>query len=437
MTLLIVVVNVCIALYAALQLFNFYAFVSASSASVLPDLTQAARALPAATLPTYAILVPLYKETAVLEQLIGNLQRLNYPAAKLDVILLIEADDTDMIAALQRLKLPAHFRVIYVPVSYPRTKPKALNVGLTQVTSDYLVVYDAEDAPDPDQLRKAIVAFNQAAPSVVCVQALLAYHNPLDNLLTRYFTAEYATWFRLMLPGLAQHRLLMLLGGTSNHFKTLALRMLNGWDAYNVTEDADLGIRLVRAGYDIEVLNSLTWEEANARPYSWIKQRSRWIKGYMQTYLTHMRQPFKLLRELRLPRFITFQMLVGISPLLTMLNPIFWSLTGVYFLTRAEFIERLFQGPTFYVGLSCMLLGNFFAIYLSMTGSLLHRDYGSVKLMLFTPVYWLMMSIASWRAFNQLIYKPHFWEKTMHGHSKSRFTLPAGIESPMTPGTQS
>jgi glycosyltransferase XagB len=425
LTLLMSFVAVVTFLYFAQMLFNLFLLSEAESTGALINTAASAQKLDHSQLPRYAVMVPLYKETSVVNDLIRNLEALDYPTDRLTVMLLLEADDTPMVEYVQARRLPAHFQVMLVPPSQPRTKPKAMNLGLQHVDADYLVVYDAEDRPEPDQLLKAVAAFNELPENVACVQALLTHHNPRENWLTRFFASEYTSWFRLYLPGLSRNGWLFILGGTSNHFRVSALREVGAWDPFNVTEDADLGVRLARQGYAIKTIDSYTWEEANGHFWSWIKQRSRWIKGYMQTYLAHMRDPLRLLRELGIQRFIVFQMMFGVAALTNLLNPFFWVLTGVYFITRSPFIESLFPGPILYMGALSLLAGNFLAIYISLTGAFVRKDYGSIKWMLFTPVYWLMMSVAAWRALNQLIFRPHHWEKTMHGSQKQQ-SVPLG-----------
>ncbi len=406
-------------LYFVQMVFNVFLLAESEGKDALIDAKTIARRLDRSQLPRYAAMVPLYKETSVVDDLIRNLAALDYPQEKLKIILLLEADDTPMVEHVQSRVLPPNFHLLLVPPSQPRTKPKAMNIGLQHVDAEYLVVYDAEDCPDPDQLLKVVAAFQTLPSNVACVQGLLTHHNPRENMLTRFFASEYSSWFRLYLPGLARHDWLFILGGTSNHFKVSVLREVGGWDPFNVTEDADLGVRLVRAGYQIKTVKTNTWEEANGHLWSWIKQRSRWIKGYMQTYLAHMRDPFALLRELGWQRFFVFQMMFGVAALTNLLNPLFWVLTAVYFLTRSTFIESLFPGPILYLGALAMLAGNFLAIYISLTGAFVQREYGTIKWMLLTPAYWFLMSIAAWRALNQLIFNPHYWDKTMHGSAKS------------------
>ena len=201
-------------------------------------------ALAGADWPMYTILCPLYREAEVVPQFVEAMSALDYPTEKLQILFLTEEDDNTTRQAIQRLHLPPHFTIVTVPPGEPRTKPRACNYGLLQATGNYVVIYDAEDIPDPLQLKKAVLAFANQGPETACVQAKLNFYNAEQNLLTRWFTAEYSLWFDLTLPGLQKLGVPLPLGGTSNHFRTHLLRSLGAWDAFNVTEDCDLGLRM-------------------------------------------------------------------------------------------------------------------------------------------------------------------------------------------------
>ena len=248
------------------------------------------------TLPLYTVLVPLYKEAGIAQKIVNSVTTLDYPADKLDVILLLEEDDNETRAALEETTLPSCVRTLVVPEGKPKTKPRACMHGLGVARGEYLVIYDAEDRPEPDQLKKAVVGFRRLPERVACLQAKLNYYNPRQNWLTKWFTIEYTTWFDLFLPGLNRMGMPIPLGGTSNHFRTEPLREIGGWDPFNVTEDCDLGIRLHKAGHRTRVMDSTTWEEANSALGNWIRQRSRWVKGYIQTHLVHTRESLKGVR---------------------------------------------------------------------------------------------------------------------------------------------
>lgn len=367
--------------------------------------------------PVYSILVPMYKEPASLPHVVAALQALDYPADRKDVQLLLEADDAPTCAAAAAITLPPGFRVTLVPPSFPRTKPKACNIGLHLARGRYLVIYDAEDHPEPDQLRKAVLAFERAEERVACMQSRLNFYNPRQNLLTRWFAAEYSAWFDMQLPGLAAMRTVIPLGGTSNHFVTEVLRELHGWDAYNVTEDCDLGVRLCRAGYTARMLETTTWEEAcGSFPY-WIRQRTRWQKGYIQTWLVHMRRPLVLSRELGWRNFLHFQLLVGGVVFSSLINPVFWGMALIWFILRPVGLDALFPGPVFAIGTFCLFVGNFCFVYINLLGCFMRRYDDLLWWNLLTPFYWLMMSYSGWRAFLQFFRNPFYWEKTQHGHA--------------------
>lgn len=370
-------------------------------------------------LPRYTILCPLYKEWRVLPQFLAAIGQIDWPKNKLDAVLLLEEDDAESLRAIERLALPPFFRVIIVPVSVPKTKPKACNAGLEQAAGEYTVIYDAEDVPESDQLKKAYLVFQKLAGSrVVCAQAKLDFYNVRQNVLTRLFAIEYAVWFDLILTGLQSAGGPIPLGGTSNHFRTADLRRLGGWDAYNVTEDCDLGMRISKAGQETVVFNSTTFEEANSRWGNWLRQRSRWIKGYIQTYCVHMRHPGAFFSWRRPLAFFTFQLIVGGKIFALFANPFFWCLTLAYILFRPSIgaaIESFYPAPVLYAGIFSLAFGNFLYLYYHVLGCLKRRNFELVKYAALVPGYWLMMSLAAWKALYQLVANPHYWEKTLHG----------------------
>nr|WP_246628009.1 glycosyltransferase family 2 protein [Paenibacillus oenotherae] len=406
-------------------------------------------------LPVYTILVPMYREAQVVPHLLHNLERLDYPKAKLDVRLLIEEDDDEMRTLLAEMNLPPYYTVLIVPDGLPKTKPKACNYGLIRARGEYVVIYDAEDQPDTDQLKKVFLTFKQCPEEYACIQGKLNYFNSDQNLLTRWFTQEYSMWFELLLPGIMQLNVPIPLGGTSNHFKMSVLKELGAWDPYNVTEDADLGIRLYKHGYKTAIVDSRTWEEANSKTGNWIRQRSRWFKGYMQTWLVHMRNPFKLIREIGFRGFVGFQVMILATPLLPLLNPIFWLMLVLWFGFQVGIIREFFPGFIYYLASFEFYVGNFLFIFSNVAGvywviqELERRgdrsfSYKLVRYALPTPIYWVLMSIAALKAAWQLITKPFYWEKTEHGLTEppamptsDSIGIPHTVPQPQQRGEQS
>lgn len=378
-------------------------------------------------LPIYTVLVPLFREAAVIPYLVAGIESLDYPKTKLDVRLLCEEDDDETIQAILDLDLPPHFQAIIVPPSQPQTKPKACNFGLLGATGKYIVIYDAEDRPDPLQLKKAVHMFDNVDDSIVCIQSKLNFFNQQTNLLTRWFAIEYSMLFDLVLPGLDVRQDPIPLGGTSNHIRGDALIEVGGWDPYNVTEDADLGVRLHQAGYRTTMMDSTTYEEANTSIPNWVRQRSRWIKGYLQTWLVYMRNPFKLMANVGFKGFMSFQLLIG-GTFTFLINPIFWFLTTVFALTQLGIIEDLFPGWVYFLASTQLFFGNFVFLYLGLAAAVRRGDYNLAPYALFLPFYWGLMSVAAWKGFGQLITNPFYWEKTEHG-----LDLAGGAEHHTTP----
>jgi cellulose synthase/poly-beta-1,6-N-acetylglucosamine synthase-like glycosyltransferase len=384
--------------------------------------TPEPRPIGEAQLPIYTIICALYREAAVVGRLVAAIQALDYPPEKLDVKFVLEADDGETRDALARLGLGPPFEIIVAPAIGPRTKPKALNVALPFARGIFTVVYDAEDAPDRDQLRRALELFRHSDKRLACVQASLTVDNTADNLLTRMFTANYAGQFDALLPGLAAISLPFPLGGSSNHFRTAVLRKVGGWDPYNVTEDADLGIRLSRLGYRSAALASTTYEEAPAHFVAWLKQRTRWYKGWMQTWLVHMRRPSRLLRELGPGGATAFQILLAANVLAALIHPLFMIGLGyTLFALPTEWANAVLDNaiPIFVAGL---LSGYTSTILLDVIGLRRRRLLRQAWVLLLTPLHWLLLSLAAWRAFFQLLGDPQRWEKTEHGLARTSRT---------------
>ena len=413
-------VGLCTAVYVLVAVYRLLLALRSLGARLETDTThEEVAALDERHLPVYTILVPLYREAGVVARLVRDLDALDYPRTRLDVKLLCEEDDLETIDTIRALALPPHYHLVVVPDSQPKTKPKACNYGLRLATGAFCVIYDAEDRPDPDQLKKALVAFGSAPDEVVCLQAKLNHYNQHQNVLTSWFAGEYALHFELILPALGAADAPIPLGGTSNHFRTRTLRELGGWDPFNVTEDADLGIRLHREGYRTAILDSTTLEEANSDLGNWIRQRSRWSKGHIQTWLVHMRTPWQLLRQTGLKGFVSFNLTMGAAFVL-LLNPIFWALTTAYALTQWGLVEQVFPGVVYYAAALMLLVGNMVFVYLNVAGSLQRGDFGLTRTALLSPLYWGLMSLAAWRGFLQLFTNPFYWEKTEHGLDEGR-----------------
>jgi cellulose synthase/poly-beta-1,6-N-acetylglucosamine synthase-like glycosyltransferase len=411
-------------------------------------------------LPVYTVLVPMYREAGVAAKLLRAVGCLDYPVDKLDVKVLLEADDPATAAACRELKLPFKIEILVVPDARPKTKPRACNWGLATARGEYLVIYDAEDRPEPDQLKKAVVAFRWQPPEVVCLQAKLNYYNPRQNWLTRFFTLEYTAWFDLYLPGLHALNVPIPLGGTSNHFRTAVLKQLGGWDPYNVTEDCDLGVRLERAGFRTKILESTTWEEANARLGNWLRQRSRWVKGYIQTHLVHTRSRLQTFRAMGPKNYLSFLLTVGGLPAVLLLNPLYWiigaaylglalsghewqmwyanaateqdralglgniytnfwwALTGQHDITFSD-LGRIPWGnwpsQIFFPISIALLASNLFLIGVHLLACKRRRLWDLAPWAFLIPFYWVLISAGAWKGFVQLLTRPFYWEKTEHG----------------------
>lgn len=376
----------------------------------LPGPTPATDLIP----PVVTIIVALCREQDIAPRLVRRLARLDYPVELLDVILAVEAEDQVTVDALAAAELPPWIRVVIVPKGQVQTKPRALNHALDYARGAIVGVYDAEDAPEPDQLRRVVERFQRSGPEVACLQGVLDYYNPRTNWLSRCFTIEYAGWFRLVLPGLARLGLVVPLGGTTLFFRRQVLDSLGAWDAHNVTEDADLGIRLARHGYRTELIDTITQEEANCRALPWIKQRSRWIKGYMMTWAVHMRQPRLLWRQLGPKGFLGFQVLFLGTIAQFLLAPLLWS----FLLLPFGFDHPLYAALP--VAAILTIAGIFFLsevtnILIGAIGLGRTRHGLSLLWVLTLKLYYPLASLAAYKGLLELATRPFYWDKTTHG----------------------
>jgi len=373
------------------------------------------RAVPDGALPVYSVIAALYREPRSVAGLLAAIERLDYPPEKLDVILAVEADDRDTRAALAATPTKFPITIIPVPPQGPRTKPKALNVALPFARGTYTVIYDAEDRPEPDQLRCALRAFVAGPANLACVQARLCIDNTADGWLAHQFTAEYAGHFDVFMPGLAALGLPLPLGGSSNHFHTATLRKIGAWDPFNVTEDADLGMRLARRGYRTGMIRSTTYEEAPTRPKAWLHQRTRWFKGWMQTWLVHMREPVTLLRQLGLAGFAAFHLMVGGNVLAALVHPLFVATLLGAALSSDNRVSTV-PVPLWVIAAGVGYLSSATIAWLGLSRRGL---LSSAWVLILTPLHWMLLSAAAWRALYQLFTAPFAWEKTEHGLARS------------------
>lgn len=366
-------------------------------------------------LPRVSIMVPLFRENEIAGALIRRLEHLSYPKSLLEVVLVLEAKDDVTRTTIQETSLPPWISVIEVPDDGAiTTKPRALNYALDFCQGSIIGVWDAEDAPEPDQIESVVNRFYHAPKNVGCLQGMLDYYNARTNWLARCFTIEYATWWRIVMPGMTRLGFVIPLGGTTLFFRREVLDHLGAWDAHNVTEDADLGVRLARAGYVTELLPTVTFEEANCRPLPWIRQRSRWLKGFMITYLVHMRFPLRLLSDLGWKRFLGLQVVFLATFTQFAAMPLLWS----FWLPVAGFSHPVATtfGFDVLVGLGVFFLAaellNIIISMVAVSGPA-HRHL--LPWVLTMPIYFTMGAFAAYKALFEIVVTPFYWDKTEHG----------------------
>ncbi|OIO94100.1 MAG: hypothetical protein AUJ92_10900 [Armatimonadetes bacterium CG2_30_59_28] len=374
--------------------------------------------LPESELPTYTILLPLYQEAQSVPQLVGAVRALDYPVALLQVLCLLRPDDAETRSVLEALELPPHFQLLELPSFLPvGTKPAACNYGLAHATGELLVIYDAEDVPEPEQLRIAATALRHAPPEVACVETPKRVYNGSRNVLTRLYEVEALTWHLLQLPGLVWGESFGPLHGSGAHFRTDTIRKMGGWDYYNVTEDCDLGTRLYRNGYRVELIPSITEEEAPAAFSAWLRQRTRWNKGFLQTLFVHTREPARFIRQLRPRALLAFVVLLPVTQLNLIVGFPTW--VGLLLTLALGGWKAPDQSMTQELNaVSAVLLSGLvlaaLAVGLSAAGCITARRSALLPYAALMPAYWFLLAFAVYRAAWQFVFDPFSWEKTPH-----------------------
>jgi len=364
------------------------------------------------SLPLYSILIPMYKEGVGVKSIISNISKLNYPTKLLDVKLVLEEDDVETLSILESIDLEEHMNIIKVPYSQPRTKPKAINYAMQYIKGEYVVIYDVEDMPETEQLMKAVRSFKSLPEEVICLQAKLRFYNHDKNILAKLFNIEYQIWFDFLLPAMDRFNIPVPLGGNSNHFKAGALRKLGLWDAYNVTEDADLGIRLFMHGFKAKIIDSYSFEEAPTDIKNWLNQRSRWIKGFMQTFLVYSCQTNKLKSKMSLKSRICTYIFIGFTTYSFLFLP--W----YFIITQSEnFINSILSQINIYMTFLYMYYSG--AIIVSSTNFLYKVKLLDIVALILWPFYFILHTIAGYKALFELITQPFSWNKTRHSISES------------------
>lgn len=377
-------------------------------------------------LPVYTILIPLKSEARMAKQIVKNVFSIDYPPDKLDIKFITEVNDRETIEALEKEGIgissadasieAVSTQLIKVPMGIISTKPRSCDYALGFSRGSFITIYDAEDRPDNNQLKKIVLGFRQSRLTTVCIQSRLNYYNSRQNLLSRLFSLEYGFWFDYYLPGLQEVDSPIPLGGTSNHFIVKTLKKIGVWDPFNVTEDADLGLRIFRHGLRTSIINSKTLEEANSSLGGWLKQRTRWQKGFLITFLVHISHSRDLLKDLGLKKFILSWLSFGGSFFLPFFNPFLWFIFIISYLpVLTQFKIAPIGDWLRWIALFNLIIGNLTYVIVHLISAVKNNRPDLILFTLLLPFYWMLISLATFRAAWQFIRKPFYWEKTSHG----------------------
>lgn len=413
---LILLSSFFVLIYFVLMIFKLWVVFQALTFPLIDFSKEEINKIKSKDLPIYTILIPLYREEKVIKQIVAAMTAIDYPSSKLNIIITLEEYDHETINAIKEVGLPAHFKILILPDVKPKTKPKALNVAFLKTKGEFLVIYDAEIIPDTDQLKKAYLAFKKY-PNIGCFQTRLDHYNSHQNAITRLFNAEFSFYYDLFLPGLQKLGYPIPLSGHSVHFRREVIDHVGAWDPYNVAEDCDIGIRIHRMGYTTGIINSTSLEEATSNFTGWIMQRTRWMKGFTQTSIVHLRHPFRFKNEVGgWKNFFAFILTVPGTVVINIMNLFYLVLLILWFTTHSTIIQQLFPGFILYISFLSFAIGNIIFTFLNLLGSYKRKQFALVKYSLLSPLYWILLAIATMRSAVQILTKPHHWEKTTHGN---------------------
>ena len=410
-------------MYFLLMVFKLWIVWHSSSATLVNFTDEEIDAITDKELPIYTILIPAKHESEVMKQIISAMSMIDYPVNKLDILMCMEDYDKDTIEAFIDANPPAHFKPFIMPYVDPQTKPKTLNMAFLESKGEFVVIYDAEIIPEPDQLKKAYLAFKKY-PNVSVFQTRLDHYNAEQNLITKLFSAEFSFHYDMFLPGLQKLGFPIPLSGHSVHFRHDALKEVGAWDVYNVTEDCDIGIRLFRKGYKIGFMDSISQEEATSTVNMWIRQRTRWMKGFIQTSIVHLRHPVRFKREIGgWKNFTVFIITIPGTVVVNLLNFATWIMFIIWITYHPPAIKALYPQSILFVSGIAFIVGGFVFTYLNLLSAYKRGRFSIVKYSLLTPIYWILLAYATVRSIFQIMVDPHSWEKTDHGtHLKEKPT---------------
>lgn len=356
--------------------------------------------------PTMTVIFPLKGEDAVIYDTIKAIKNLDYDKALMQVLVVVERTDLLTLETLSKINLPDYFELITIPSMPPFTKGRALLHAIDRVKGRYLTIFDAESRPEAAQMKKAAF-YLMNSKEEVCCQAKIRISNKSQNWITRNFATEYFEWFEFHLNKLSDKNLPFGLGGNSFYISTECLRKAGAWDAYNVTEDVDLSVRLIKQGVKLKILDSYTDESCPDSSTNWINQRTRWNKGLFITQLVHLKKSFFN------PHFSTrgwfsfwLRMFCG-------------TLLPFYNIYITLYIATSFRNS--YNSLFSKILWGLFAVNLLLSLYVNHINYKklgirqSIVVSFLDVVKYLILNIfAGFTAFWEYFRAPMKWNKTVH-----------------------
>ncbi len=396
------------------SLLNFYRLQMVFTKDKIKDVPEPAIDKNRKEFPLVTILVPLKQENEVIHQTFSAISNLNYPSSSIQGIIIVESTDTLTKKSIETSIIPDGFEVMEIPTLPPFTKGRAIQRALLVAKGKYITIYDAESRPEPNQVIKAVEILEKEKGKT-CLQSIIRIENAKENEITSFFASEFWDWYDKRMVNLHKRGIPFGLGGNSFFLATETLKEVGGWDPFNVTEDAELTVRLIKNNVDIKLMNSITHEACPSTMKNWIKQRTRWSKGLLTTSIIHLISGKFGFKGFTFKQWYHFWLRMYVGNLI----PFFFAFIFILFLFQSFSYEN-------FVLVNIVLAINLVpSLIVSMWADKKNFNTMGIKIRIHnlfavTLIYWGMYLWAGFRANYEFLFSPLKWHKTDHSNASPR-----------------
>jgi cellulose synthase/poly-beta-1,6-N-acetylglucosamine synthase-like glycosyltransferase len=360
--------------------------------------------------PSCSILIPAHNEEKVIGATIQSMLNLEYPANKLQIIVINDGSTDGTKRIIERYAArDSRVRLFDIPRGKGgKGKSRALNLGLKKAKGDIIAIYDADNTPDKDSLHY-LVAQLLTHKELAAVIGKFRTVNKGVSLLTRFINIETLSFQSMLQAGRWQMHNISTLPGTNFVIWSRIVKELGGWDEEALTEDSELSIRIYEHGYKIKYIPyAITYEQEPQRWNVWIRQRMRWVRG--NNYVAK-----KFWKEI--PRFkskrLAFDLLYTLSLYYIFFVAVVFS-DLLFIVSAAQLVSIALPGPYTFVWITSFVLF-ILEIFLSISydGEDNFKNLGIIILMYFSYCQ-LWIYVVFKAAYQDYVKKEkHVWVKTV------------------------